>query len=228
MRRFAMVQRARDADVFGILVGTLGVASYLPLITRIRKLLARAQKKSYTISVGKLNPAKLANFMEIECFVLVACPENSLIGAKEFLRPIITPFEFEVALQAEGTWSGQYVLDFEKLLVGESENNLGAVAEDGGDDPDRPTFSLVTGKYRQPKLYGTQDDETPTEGTSAALTLRNQDGTVSKLVDSAAALFLHSRSYQGLEAKIGEDLPAVLEQGRSGIARGYSDNHACV
>ena len=25
MRRFVMVQRARDADVFGILVGTLGV-----------------------------------------------------------------------------------------------------------------------------------------------------------------------------------------------------------
>ena len=40
------------------------------------------------------------------------------------------------------------------------------------------------------------------------------------------ALFLHSRSYQGLEAKIGEDSPAVLEQGRSGIARGYSDDHA--
>jgi diphthamide biosynthesis protein 2 len=136
---------------------------------------------------------------------------------QEFLRPIITPFEFEVALQAEGTWSGQYVLDFEKLLAGESENNIGtihysrrfiihvvpsgAVAEDEGDDPDQPTFSLVTGKYRQPKLYGSkhdfplldlglyfqaQGDETPTEGTSAALTLRNQDDTVSKLVDSAA------------------------------------------
>lgn len=39
------------------------------------------------------------------------------------------------------------------------------------------------------------------------------------------ALFLHSRSYQGLETKIGEDSPAVLEQGRSGIARGYSDDH---
>ncbi|EEB92559.1 hypothetical protein MPER_08911, partial [Moniliophthora perniciosa FA553] len=68
MRRYAVVHKARDADVFGILVGTLGVAA--------------SRKKSYTISVGKLNPAKLANFMEIECFVLVACPENSLIDAK--------------------------------------------------------------------------------------------------------------------------------------------------
>lgn len=28
MRRFAAVQKARDADVFGILVGTLGVGQY--------------------------------------------------------------------------------------------------------------------------------------------------------------------------------------------------------
>jgi diphthamide biosynthesis protein 2 len=27
MRRYALVQKARDADVFGILVGTLGVGS---------------------------------------------------------------------------------------------------------------------------------------------------------------------------------------------------------
>ncbi len=82
MRRYAAVQKARDADVFGILVGTLGVASYLPLISRLRTLLSRSRKKSYTITVGKLNPSKLGNFLEIECFVLVACPENSLVEAK--------------------------------------------------------------------------------------------------------------------------------------------------
>jgi diphthamide biosynthesis protein 2 len=102
MRRYAMVQKARDADVFGIIVGTLGVgkpcppirlpppflsklrcahriASYLPLITYLRKLLTKKQKKSYTISVGKLNPAKLANFLEVECFVYVACVEGAIV-----------------------------------------------------------------------------------------------------------------------------------------------------
>jgi diphthamide biosynthesis protein 2 len=29
------------------------------------------------------------------------------------------------------------------------------------------------------------------------------------------------RTYQGLEVRLGEDEPSVLEQGRSGIARGY-------
>jgi len=33
----------------------------------------------YVIVVGKLNVAKLANFMEMDVYVLVACPESSLI-----------------------------------------------------------------------------------------------------------------------------------------------------
>ena len=48
----------------------------------MRKLIASHHKKSYTVAVGKLNPAKLANFMEVECFVLIACPENTLIDSK--------------------------------------------------------------------------------------------------------------------------------------------------
>jgi diphthamide biosynthesis protein 2 len=54
-------------------------ASYLPLLERLRSLLRKRQKKVYTLAVGKLNPAKLANYLEVECFVLVACPENSLV-----------------------------------------------------------------------------------------------------------------------------------------------------
>jgi len=67
---------------FLVILITSESASYLSLIAHLRQVLARAHKKAYTISVGKLNPAKLANFAEIECFVLVACPENSLVDAK--------------------------------------------------------------------------------------------------------------------------------------------------
>ncbi|KAJ7485139.1 putative diphthamide synthesis protein-domain-containing protein [Mycena galericulata] len=220
MRRYATVQKARDADVFGILVGTLGVASYLPLIKHLRALLARSHKKSYTISVGKLNPSKLANFMEIECFVLVACPENSLVEARDFLRPIITPYELEVALQAKQSWTGRYVLDFGKLL--EAAPNSQSDAD--SDDPDQPVFSLITGKYRHAKRFGAPEKGKETAEPSSSVILRNQDTAVA-LADSAAAQFLQARSFRGLEARVGEDAPSVLEQGRSGIARGYTDDH---
>ncbi|KAJ3560062.1 hypothetical protein NP233_g11082 [Leucocoprinus birnbaumii] len=221
MRRYATVQKARDADVFGIVVGTLGVASYLPLIKHLRTLLASHQKKSYTLSVGKLSPSKLANFLEIECFILVACPENSLLDAakeKEFFKPIVTPFELSVALKGEGgAWTGRYELD------------LGRVVEEGRKDLEERGEGVEKGggKYRHAKRY----DPTfpPTQitqsTTSESLILRNQDSAVSRLENSAAAHFLQERSYRGLEVRLGEDEPSVLEQGRSGIARGYQTDY---
>ena len=35
--------------------------------------------------MGKLNVAKMANFMEVDVFVLVTCPENTLIDSKVFI-----------------------------------------------------------------------------------------------------------------------------------------------
>ena len=51
-------------------------ASYLPLTKYLRERLRKAHKKSYNVSVGKINPSKLANFLEIECWVWVACSEG--------------------------------------------------------------------------------------------------------------------------------------------------------
>jgi hypothetical protein len=38
------------------------------------------------------------------------------------------------------------------------------------------------------------------------------------------AEFLQNRGFQGLETRIGRDMPSVLEQGRTGIAKGYEDD----
>lgn len=49
------------------------------------------------MAVGKLNVPKMANFLEIDVFVLVSCPENSLVDSQEFFKPVVTPYEMEVA-----------------------------------------------------------------------------------------------------------------------------------
>ena len=40
---------------------------------------------------------KMANFLEIDLFVLVACSENSLVDSQEFFKPVVTPYEMEIA-----------------------------------------------------------------------------------------------------------------------------------
>ena len=44
---------------------------------------------------------------------------NSIFNNKDFLRPLVTPYELEMALvpqQVKGAWDGGYDLDFQNLL----------------------------------------------------------------------------------------------------------------
>lgn len=118
MKRFHMVEKAKDARIVGIVAGTLGVVNYLNIINRLKDMIKRAGKKSYTFVVGKLNVPKLANFMEIDVFVLVACPDNSLLDSSEFYKPVVTPFEMELACNSNFEWDGSYVTNFTDLLPG--------------------------------------------------------------------------------------------------------------
>lgn len=86
-RRLFALHQAMNADVFGLVVGNVGLASSRPLVTELRGALSRAGKKSYTLSVGRLNPAKLANFAEIECFVLIGCAEGGVVDSKVSFPP---------------------------------------------------------------------------------------------------------------------------------------------
>lgn len=124
MKRFYMIEKCKDANIVGIVVGTLGVADYLQIITRLKVMIKKVGKKSYTFVVGKLNVAKLANFMEIDVFVLVACQENSLLDSSEFYKPVVTPYELEMACNTSREWSGDFVTDFRQLLPGISCNYL--------------------------------------------------------------------------------------------------------
>lgn len=60
----------------------LCIGSYMDIIDHVKKVIRASGRKSYTMVMGKLNVAKMANFMEVDCYVLVACPENSLIDSK--------------------------------------------------------------------------------------------------------------------------------------------------
>ncbi|KAG2180493.1 hypothetical protein INT44_003497 [Umbelopsis vinacea] len=227
MKRYFLVQKAKDADVIGIVVGTLGVASYMTIIDHLKKLIAAAGKKSYTFVMGKLNVAKMANFMEIDCYVLVACPENSLIDSKEFYRPIVTPFELEIALSKQKEWTGDYITDFQRLLPGLRDDDFTYDEEEEREEnlsDEEPHFSLITGEYKQGRKYGSKK----LDGTSLLasgitdLSLRNNETALSTLLESPSGAFLKTRTFRGLEQKTGEHEASLVEEGRSGIARGYS------
>lgn len=73
-------------------MGTLGVAGYREAVDAVRALARRAGKRTYTLLVGKPSPAKLANFPEIEVFVLVADPQARPSAAASFQVPRCYPY----------------------------------------------------------------------------------------------------------------------------------------
>ena len=86
--------------------------------------------------------AKLANFPEIDAFVLIACPENSVVRWKDFMQPVVTPFELDVALNRGRDWTGEFHADFHDLLP----NGGKAFREFVENDADEMDMSLITGK----------------------------------------------------------------------------------
>ncbi|CRK32284.1 hypothetical protein BN1708_005675, partial [Verticillium longisporum] len=117
-RRFARVLTLASASIVGILVNTLSLDGSLRSLDLLRARIAAAGKKSYTIVVGKLNPAKLANFAEVDGWVVVGCWESGLVEEDAgFYRPVITPFEMEVALlpPEERIWGLEWWAGIEKL-----------------------------------------------------------------------------------------------------------------
>ena len=97
-------------------------------------------------------------------------------------------------------------------------------------------FSLVTGTYRTRRTFGERNEtpSIPLEGVQA-LSVRNKEFSLAKLESAGSAwsfLFTHqakrlsghylsTREFQGLDPRHGMDEPAALEEGRSGIAKGY-------
>ncbi|OAP54945.1 diphthamide biosynthesis protein 2 [Fonsecaea erecta] len=168
-RRYGLVTSLTTVPVWGILVNTLSVKNYLSILSHVQSLISSAGKKSYLFVVGKLNPAKLANFSEIGGWVVIGCWESSLVDSKEFYRPIITPFELEMVLQGDHqrVWTGQWRGDFQGVLedaerrnkngddqAGASngytdmdENRGGDVDLDSESESEPPEFDLRTGRY---------------------------------------------------------------------------------
>ncbi|EPZ34132.1 Diphthamide synthesis DHP2, eukaryotic domain-containing protein [Rozella allomycis CSF55] len=196
-KRFHLIEKAKNANIIGIVVGTLAVSSYLDVLEKVKKLIKSSGKKYYVLSVGKLNVAKLANFMEIDVNVLIACPENSVVDSKvtisvyfyeEYYKPFITPFELSVALDTSIEWVGKFVTNFEQFL--EIDSDLNGKDEENIDCADH-------------------------EETKGQIVLKNREHQLIEIDQS-----------HGVEEEIVPELYTLeIKEGRKGIPKTYDDEN---
>ena len=222
-RRYGTLASLTTVPIWGILINTLSVKNYLHIVEHVKERIAKAGKKSYMFVVGKLNAAKVANFSEIGGWVVIGCWESSLVDSTDFWKPVITPFELELALKddSDRVWTGAWQSDFQAVLDqptqangdGNDEQGTNATVSDEDDmsEPESapPEFDLRTGRYvshsrpmREPAPRASQIDGSSTTGPSAARALaRRAKGDLAMIggAVSPGAEFLRSqRTWKGL------------------------------
>jgi diphthamide biosynthesis protein 2 len=241
-RRYFLIQKAKLATTIAILIGSTSTSyTFRRMLERTRRRIQSTGRTAYTFAVGKLASAssKLANFAEIDCFVLIACGESIAkfwkMERDEMLVPVLTPGELDVALGYR-EWDGRHSCDFGDLLRWDEKDGLvdddhDSCGMDGLDqlenvadkddsdssnsNEDQPFFSMISGKYEQSRAAATNDTN-----------LQSMPGKGQMIeYSSEAAEFLKKREYQGLEANVGQTQAKAAVLGQVGIASDYGENN---
>jgi 2-(3-amino-3-carboxypropyl)histidine synthase len=103
-RRFAVMEKARDARNAGIIVSTKSGQQRMDLARRLESLSPTA----VIVTMQEVSPDELLN-LGFDCYVNTACPRLAYDDQVRFPVPVLSPQEFEI-LQGVRTWD-EYTID---------------------------------------------------------------------------------------------------------------------
>lgn len=103
-KRFALIEKARDAASFGILLSTKTGQERGDLARHLESLSSRA----CIIALSEVTPDALLN-LGFECYVNTACPRLAYDDQARFPAPLLSPPEFEI-LCGVRSWDA-YLID---------------------------------------------------------------------------------------------------------------------
>lgn len=208
----------------------MGTGGYLGALNRLRQVANDAGKKTYTLLVGKPSPAKLANFPEVEVFVMLSDPQGLILDSKEYYAPVVTPFEAYLAFTDRPWPPGGvgYRLDFGFLwedeapaapaaagdvsagagatgAAGRSHSGLGIggnVREDGSDDEEGVSAAESTSGDSFSNSRALAVGSAAANASLLALAATTAAAGKTIVPKTAAEFMALKRTYQGLEAPI--------------------------
>eukprot|EP00924_Labyrinthula_sp_SR-Ha-C_P000717 snap_masked-scaffold_7-processed-gene-1.10-mRNA-1 protein AED:1.00 eAED:1.00 QI:0/-1/0/0/-1/1/1/0/515 len=187
----------KDKPTFGLVIGTLSSENYIQTLQKLRDTLMELGLPYYTFFVGKLTPQKLANFPNVDFFVLLSCPYNSFIQTtiqSSYHKPLVTLVELEIALGLK-EWTGS--IDFEDHTY-----EIKPIVE-----------KQETSTSNQTKHLSLQYE---TE-TKQLVHIDQSSRQLGRAFESSAASFLQTMTFQGMDYNANVE-PKSAEIGQTGIA----------
>ena len=96
--RFARITKAKSATKWGILVSSKEGQYRMKLAKETKKILEENGMEAYIILVDNVNPDVLLPYLELEAFVVSACPRIAIDDSQMYKKPLLTPQELEIVL----------------------------------------------------------------------------------------------------------------------------------
>ena len=116
LRRYRGVEAVKNASSIGLVVTHCAASEELFKVRDLLTIFLRAAgKEVFMFSVGKADGVKLGNFLGIDCFVIMACPESEYFESDDLMADCVSPFEALVAVESLD-WSDHVITDYDEML----------------------------------------------------------------------------------------------------------------
>ena len=96
--RFARITKASTARKWGVIVSSKEGQYRMTLAKQLKKTLEDNGMEAYIILADNINPDILLPYLELEAFVVSACPRIAIDDSQMYKKPLLTPQELEIVL----------------------------------------------------------------------------------------------------------------------------------
>jgi 2-(3-amino-3-carboxypropyl)histidine synthase len=96
--RSARIAKAMDAKRFGIIVSSKKGQSRLELAKQLKIMLKEVDREGFILLLDDVSPNMLLPFMDLDAFVMTACPRIAIDDSAMYKKPLLTPQELEIAI----------------------------------------------------------------------------------------------------------------------------------
>jgi 2-(3-amino-3-carboxypropyl)histidine synthase len=97
-RRFAAIELAREARVFGVMLGLYPGQSRKRLAASIKKMLETEGKEAFILAARRFDPDMVAH-LGLDALVSTACTRIALDDTARYPIPVLSPPELDIALE---------------------------------------------------------------------------------------------------------------------------------
>jgi len=96
--RSARIAKAMDAKRFGIIVSSKKGQFRMELAKILKDMLNGDGREGFILLLDDVSPNVLLPFMDLDAFVMTACPRIAIDDSKMYKKPLLTPQELEIAI----------------------------------------------------------------------------------------------------------------------------------